>query len=342
MDEKPKSKKGIVLTLVLLAAGVTAAAGAYFYANPVGIGVYLARQGLVRAGLEKRQIDGPAGKLTYFRSKGGQDGDGQGGPAPLVLIHGVGNQAASWVKVAGDLSLSRRLILPDLAGHGQSGPTEGPIRMADLVAGLGAVLDAEKVGDDAVLVGNSMGGWVAMRYALANPGRVARLVLVDSSGIYGDLGGITLLPKTREEAAALLRAIGAEGEPIPAGFVLDDLIEKIGEGATPRVVAGLVAEDFLEKDLARLETPADLLWGAEDKLLPLAYARRLEAMIPRARLTELPGVGHVPQQQNPSLFVAKLKEILAEGPPAPRPAPEPAAPVEPPAAEPPPAGAAAP
>ena len=315
-DEKPKSKKSLVLTLVLLAAGVTAAVGAYFYANPVGIGIYLARQGLIRAGLEKREIDGPRGKLAYFRSQ-----EGAGG-APLVLIHGVGNQAASWVKVAGDLSLSRRLILPDLAGHGQSGPAEGPIAMADLVNGLGAVLDAEKIESGAVLVGNSMGGWVAMRYALAYPGRVSRLVLVDSSGIYADLGGITLLPKNRDEAAALLEAIGAGNEPLPAGFVLDDLIEKIGEGATPRVVAGLKAEDFLEKDLSRLETPADLLWGAEDKLLPLAYARRLEAMIPRARLTEMPGVGHVPQQQNPALFAAKLKEILAAEPPAPRPAPE--------------------
>lgn len=331
MEEKPKSKKGIVLTLVLLALGVVAAAVGYFYSNPVGVGVFLARQGLAKAGLEKVAIDGPGGKITYFRGKEGP---------PLVLIHGVGNQAGSWVKVAGDLSLTRKLIVPDLAGHGESGPAAGPLRMADLVAGLGAVLDAEKVGGDAVLVGNSMGGWVAMRYALAHPERVSRLVLVDSSGIYGDLGGITLLPKTREEALELVRAIGAGTEPDPAGFVLDDLIEKIGAGATPRVVAGLAAADFLEKDLAGLATPADLLWGAADKLLPLAYGRRLEAMIPRARFTELPGAGHVPQQQVPRLFVEKLTEILAAAPPGPRPE-APAGPAVPaPAGEPaPPAGA---
>lgn len=311
MEEQPKSKKGIVLTLVLLAAGVAAGAAGYFYTNPIGVGVFLARQGLSKAGLDKVTIDGPRGELTYFRGKDGP---------PLVLIHGVGNQAGSWVKVAGDLALTRKLIVPDLAGHGESGPTEGRLALTDMVAGLGAVLDAEQTGADLVLVGNSMGGWVAMRYALAHPERVSRLVLVDSSGIYGDLGGITLLPTTREEALALVRAIGAGTEPDPAGFVLDDLIEKIGEGATPRVVAGLKAEDFLEQDLAGLAVPADLLWGAEDKLLPLAYARRLAAMIPRARLTELPGAGHVPQQQQPALFVAKLQELLAAAPPEAAPA----------------------
>lgn len=306
--EKPKSKKSLVLTIVLVMVGLTAAIGGYFVANPVGISIVLARQGLVSVGLEKREVAGPRGRLVYFAGKEGP---------PLALIHGVGNQAGGWVKVVGDLSLSRRLIVPDLPGHGDSEPFEGHLTLADEVAGLAAVLDAEKTGPDLVLVGNSMGGWVAMRYALANPDRVARLVLVNSSGIVGDLGGVTLLPKTREEALRLVKALGLGDAPEPAGFVLDDLIEKIHAGATPRIFAGLVATDFLEKDLARLETPTDLLWGVEDRLLPLEpYGRKLESLIPRARLRELPGAGHVPQQQTPKLFVDALREVLAQDPPA--------------------------
>lgn len=308
-EKKSKGKKGIVVTILLLVAALTVAVGGYFYANPVGISISLARSGLGQAGLEKQEIDGPRGKLVYFRGKEGP---------PLVLIHGVGNQAGTWVKVAGDLSLSRRVIVPDLAGHGESGPSEGPLTLADEVAGLAAVLDAEKTGPNLVLVGNSMGGWVALRYALEHPARVERVVLVNSSGIVGDLGDVTLLPNTREEALRLVRALGLGDAPEPAGFVLDDLIEKIHEGATPRIFAGLQASDFLEAALPGLATPVDLLWGVDDKLLPLSYAHRLADLIPRSRLRELEGCGHVPQQQNPRLFVEALREVLAAEPPAAR------------------------
>jgi pimeloyl-ACP methyl ester carboxylesterase len=315
MEEQPKSKKGIVLAILALVAGLTAAAAAYFYANPIGIGIAMARGGLEKAGLQKKEIDGPRGKLVYFA--------GEQGP-PMVLIHGVGNQAGGWVKVAGDLSLSRKLIVPDLAGHGESDPKDGPLGLKDVVAGLAAVLDAEKTGSDLTLVGNSMGGWVALTYALEHPERVARLVLVNSTGVAGtpeDYGKVSLQPKNREEALALVTALGLGGAPPPAGFVLDDLIEKIAEGATPRMVAGIEPTDFLDARLAGLAAPADILWGMEDRLLLPSYAKRLAAAIPRARIHEIAGAGHVPQQQNPRAFVEKLSEVLAAGPPAAPPTP---------------------
>ena len=305
----PRSKKSVVVAIVLLVLGLTAALVGYFVANPVGISIALARGGLEQAGLARREVAGPRGKLVYFAGKEG---------TPLVLIHGVGNQAGSWVKVAGDLSMSRKLIVPDLPGHGDSEPATGPLTLADAVAGLGAVLDAEKTGADLILVGNSMGGWVALRYALQHPQRVARVVLVNSSGIAGDLGGVTLLPKNREEALSLVRAIGLGDAPEPAGFVLDDLVEKIAAGPTARIVAGLTPSDFLESELPGLNLPVDLLWGTDDRLLPLAYGQRLAALMPRSRLRELPGCGHVPQQQNPRLFVQALREVLAAAPPEPR------------------------
>lgn len=307
--EKAKSKKGIVLVLAGLVAALTLAAAFYFYANPVGISVDLARAGLEKTGLAKKTIEGPRGRLTYFA--------GTDGP-PLVLIHGVGNQAGSWVKVAGDLSLSRKLILPDLAGHGESEPKDGPLGLADAVAGLAAVLDAEKTGADAVLVGNSMGGWVALRYALEHPERVARLVLVNSTGVAGtaeDFGKVSLLPKSREEALALVQALGLGGGPAPAGFVLDDLVEKIAAGPTARMIAGLKPDDYLDARLPGLTVPVDVIWGNEDHLLLPSYRDKLLAALPRVRLHPLAGAGHVPQQQDPRAFVALLSEILAAAPP---------------------------
>jgi pimeloyl-ACP methyl ester carboxylesterase len=314
MDEQPKSKKGIVLAILLAVAAVTAAAGGYFYANPIGVSISLARGGLEKAGLKKKEIAGPRGQLVYFA--------GEQGP-PMVLIHGVGNQAGSWVKVAGDLSLSRKLIVPDLAGHGESAPADGPLGLADAVAGLAAVLDAEKTGADTVLVGNSMGGWVALTYALQHPDRVARLVLVNSTGVAGtleDFGKVSLLPKNREEALALVTALGLGGAPPPAGFILEDLVEKIAAGPTPRMVAGIKPEDYLDARLPGLKVPVEVLWGSEDRLLLPSYRDKLMAALPRARLHELPGAGHVPQQQDARAFVEKLSAVLAEAPAAAPPA----------------------
>ncbi len=180
--------------------------------------------------------------------------------------------------------MSRKLILPDLAGHGDSEPKDGPLGLADAVAGLAAVLDAEKTGPDLVLAGNSMGGWVALTYALEHPGRVSRLVLVNSTGIAGsptDYGKVSLLPKNREEALGLITALGLGDAPPPAGFVLDDLVEKIAEGPTPRMVAGIKPTDFLDARLAGLTAPADILWGTGDRLLLPSYRDKLMAAIPR-------------------------------------------------------------
>ncbi|MEM8932987.1 MAG: alpha/beta hydrolase [Acidobacteriota bacterium] len=290
---------GVVAVVVVL----TGVLFVLFMSNPVSIGVYMARSALERAGYETATVDGPRGAQTYFHAGAG--------PKTVVLLHGMGHQAGAWIKTTTDLADRHAVIVPDLAGHGDSEPFDGALTLDDSVAGLAAILDAAVPDGPVVLVGNSMGGWVALRYALDRPDRVEQVVLVNSSGLRGDLQDVELLPKTREEARALVRAITPPTAPEPAGFVLDDLVDSIHEGPSPRQVAGVRDSDYVDERLGALSQRVDIVWGMEDRLLPAGYGWRFVDLLPNATFHELPGCGHIPQQQCPQPFNRLLYELLA-------------------------------
>ena len=121
------------------------------------------------------------------------------------------------------------------------------------------------------------------------------------------------LPTKRQRLTA---ALSPEGTPVPAGFVLDDLIEKIHQGPAPRQIAGTDISLLLDLRLHEVEPGVDILWGTDDLLLPLAYGQRLHAGLSRSRFHELPNCGHMPHQQCPGPFVETLFAALAEEPPA--------------------------
>jgi len=101
--------------------------------------------------------------------------------------------------VARSLAARYRLVIPDLAGHGESAPLAGPIPFADLFGGLEAVVGQQAGGKRVTLVGNSLGAWIAMVFAARHPERVERVVAVNGGPLMGAGGGPSLLPKTREE-----------------------------------------------------------------------------------------------------------------------------------------------
>ncbi|MEM9598885.1 MAG: alpha/beta hydrolase [Acidobacteriota bacterium] len=303
-DPSPQERSPVrfAIGLVVLMAVATAAAGAFFVANPVGIGLWIARSGLERAGLERQTAESAAGPQTFF--VGGQ------GPETLVLLHGLGNQAGTWLKVVADLQVRRRVVAVDLAGHGDSAPASGPITMDQSLEGLDGVLGAISPDRPVTLMANSFGGWVALRYAEAHPDRVSGLLLINGGGLRADLGELTLLPQDRDQMRRLVRAMGPAWAREPAGFVLDDLMERIHAGPTPRQIDGLRNDDAVDDRLGAIDVPAQVLWGVDDGLTPLEQGRRLADGLPNADFHTLEGCGHLPQQQCPRLLLQVLWPLL--------------------------------
>ena len=287
--------------------------------RPLTVDAWMSRFALSRQGLEASDVATPAGAMTVW--------EGGSGPT-LVLLHGAGDQAGSWARIIAPLVARYRVLVPDLPGHWKSDPRDGPIGVDDLLDGLEALMDA-RVGDEpAILVGNSMGAWIAFLYAVDHPARVSRLVAINGGPIRDDNPGVNILPKNREEARQTMKGLLGPNTILPPDFVLDDMVRWANKGPAARLAARLARPDahleryVLDGRLDEVTVPVDLVWGTADDLFTMDYARRLLDGLPAARLEPVKDCGHVPQRECPDRLLAALTEALDTPPPTPVPAPE--------------------
>jgi pimeloyl-ACP methyl ester carboxylesterase len=293
----------IVLAVLILVAAAAALAfwGAMrFKREPLASIEAFSRFSLRRAGAEARTVTAPSGEVRYFVA-------GEG--SPVVLLHGANDQAGLWAKTVKPLKGSYRFIVPDLPGHGESAPDSGPLDLGMMLAAVEAVIDREAKQEPVTIVGNSMGGWVALLYAEAHPERVRELVLENSAGLSApDYSGPSLLPKTRDEARAAFRATLVR-TPV-SDAILDDFVRRAPTSPAARMSAAGFGPYLLDDRLGSIRVPVTLVWGENDGILPLPYANRLQEAIPGAELHTIPRCGHVPHGECSEEFVAILRKAL--------------------------------
>ncbi len=234
----------------------------------------------------------------------------QQGRPPLILIHGAGGSRLTW-----PAELRRLPDWPvyalDLPGHGRS-PGAGADRIAGYSERVLSWMDALGL-PQAVWLGHSMGGGVALHAALNAPQRVAALVLVGTGGrlrVHPDFLAKAADPATCAQAVqAVIHWSFAPGAPAAA-------VERAQEHmlATPPDV---LHADFLACDrfdvldrLAEVEAPALVLCGAEDRMTPPKYSRFLAERIPAARLVIIEGAGHMVMLEKPGQVAQAVQEFL--------------------------------
>lgn len=236
-----------------------------------------------RQKLEKRS--------TPHRTDGGVRWYALGEGPDLVLIHGFGDQGAAWLPVAEALATDHRVVIVDLPGHGRSAPPQSA-DFAGMQAGLREALD-EAVTGPAVLVGNSMGGWLALAEALERPDRVARVVPVNAAGLEHDVPRDLLVPQDTDALQGKIEKMGFS-MAVP-GFMLRSVLAAQDTDFLLSLYDGLEPGPYLDERLAALDVPADLIWGDRDGFFPVAYAERMQQLIPGSSLQRLDGCSHAPQ-----------------------------------------------
>jgi pyruvate dehydrogenase E2 component (dihydrolipoamide acetyltransferase) len=302
----------LVLWLLLFGSAAIVALLLYAWWRPLDTVERFGRATLRLQGFSRTEVPRPHGAMAYF-----EKGDG-----PLLLfVHGANDQAGAWARIAPRYADRYHVVVMDLAGHGASGPASGPLTAADLVDGVAAVVAAERGDEPAVLVGNSLGGFLALVQARRHPGEVAHVVLANGAITSGDgsQASVTLLPRTREEARAAFAAITSPASsPMPA-FVLDDVVRRAAKSPLARLAdepaAGREAYT-LDGVLEQIDVPVSMIWGVDDRVLPLSYAEQAQARFPRAALLPIPNCGHVPQRECADAFAARLDAALASPPAA--------------------------
>jgi pimeloyl-ACP methyl ester carboxylesterase len=269
---------------------------------------------------------------------------------PLVCVHGLNGSHANWHDLAPLLARSRRVLALDLAGHGRT-PRAG--RSASITRNrelLGRFLD-EVVGEPAVLVGNSMGAAIAMLQAAAAPDSVTGLVLLGPALPRGRMDvpppalarqvALCAVPRLGERALMRRRArlapeqlvqetlrwTTADVSSVSAGMreLAVELVAARSRDSdcdaayleAARSVGLLVARAAAYRAMiASLRTPAIVLQGALDRLVPPAGVRQLATLQPDWEVHILPGVGHVPQIEVPQRTAELILDWLAQSAPS--------------------------
>jgi pimeloyl-ACP methyl ester carboxylesterase len=267
------------------------------------------------------------GQVVHLRDEGPRD-DAE----PLVLLHGLGDSLHTWQGWADALRGQRRVIRFDLPGAGLTGPTAAGDYRADADARFTlALLDRLGV-RRYVAVGHSMGGEAAFRLAAMAPGRVARLVLLDSAGYRVEPGQVPVgfalarLPLLRSLTTSLTpRALVAQTLRSMYGHpdrLTSDVVDRthellLREGNRDALVQRLrqhePAPDADSRTSALLRTvaqPTLILWGGQDRLIPPATAERFRHDIARSRVVVFDDLGHLPQQEDPKRTAEALRDFL--------------------------------
>jgi pimeloyl-ACP methyl ester carboxylesterase len=237
--------------------------------------------------------------------------------SPLVCLHGFLDSPRTWELVRPALERQHDVLAPALAGHLGGPPLPAQLSDATLADGVEAAMDAAGL-QRAHLVGNSLGGYVALQ--LASRGRALTVVALAPAGGWSDddsrrrLLGAQLsthdaLRRIAPSADALASTVDGRRratalttvrfEHLPAELIADQIRAAAATDAAPLIAHALRHGYPLAAE--RIECPVRVIWGTEDRLLPWpsAAARYREAWLPHADWVELEGVGHCPQLDRP-------------------------------------------
>ncbi len=273
---------------------------------------------------EDRWLELAGIKARYWRSGSGP---------PLVLLHGIGGSLEAWYRNIPTLSAGHEVIALELPGCGRT--TAPPVYPKDTLGMFAqfAADELDRIGvQRAVWVGSSLGGAVAIEYALRFPQRVEALILVSSAGMSTDIGwplrfltipglGEWLSRPSRVTSERSLRGIVAD----PA-VITDDEIDTAFQlaqlpGAQHAFLAmlrvycsffGLKRSEIkrIVGGLGQIEVPVLLVWGDRDVIVPVESMQTALRHLRQAQAAILPGAGHLPYVEQPEAFNRLLLEFV--------------------------------
>jgi pimeloyl-ACP methyl ester carboxylesterase len=246
---------------------------------------------------------------------------------PVILLHGLNNSGLSWSQVAPFFATDRRVLMPDLPGHGQSERPNVGYELDWYARIMARWLEAVGI-EKADIVGHSFGGGVAQMLLLECPERIRRLVLVAAGGLGQGVGWwlrLASLPHvvehlgqpfmalgtrlalrdargglTREDIAALSRLNSQAGSARAFARSVRDVIDWRGQ-----------RRNFLHRvDEVKKLPPVLVLWGDRDPLIPIAHGRAFAALLKGSVFKTFEGSGHYLHNEQPEAFARVVREFL--------------------------------
>jgi len=265
------------------------------------------------------------GLRVHYRDQGNPDG------VPIILVHGTAASLHTWEPLVERLGDEYRIITYTQPGHGLTGPhPSDDYSFAGMAEALDLVAD-ELALDQFVLGGNSMGGWVAWRYALANPNRVDALLLLDAAGMPLRDGekepplnlGFRMLQNpigrylSQQFTPRLLIKKSALQSVSVKSVMTDAVVDRYWEllrypgnrrAAALRAITN--REPEYAEHISEIIVPALVIWGAEDQLIFASAAQSFDERLSNAEVAIYEGVGHLPMEEAPDRTANDIDDFL--------------------------------
>ncbi len=254
-----------------------------------------------------------------------------GRPA-IVFLHGLSGCWQNWLESIPPLAADHRVIAIDLPGFGESPMPADPISVRGYAQTVVELLDALGV-QEATIVGNSMGGFVACELAIRVPARVRRLVLVAAAGLslrhmrherkrglraraenllFFGLGRLArhtdVVVRSPRLRRGLLLLVAAHPEGLPGPLILEQA-HGAGKPGFDDALEAMTAYPIRDR-LGEIGCPALIVWGEEDRLVPVRDAAEFAWLIPDARKVLYPDTGHMVMLERPERFNADVRAFI--------------------------------
>jgi pimeloyl-ACP methyl ester carboxylesterase len=258
----------------------------------------------------------------------------------LLLLHGLGCDHTTWEPVIETLAKRYTVIAPDLLGHGQSAKPRADYSVGGYANGMRDLLTVLGI-DKVTVVGHSFGGGIAMQFAYQFPERTERMVLVASGGLgpevnpllraittpgYHQLMGLMTLPGVRHVGIAGLRVLSRAGGKSARDLgevadIFETFRDPHARAAIRHVVRAVVdwrGQIVTMADRAYLTDamPMAVVWGRDDKVIPVRHASNAAALAPKARVEVIPNAGHFPHKDHPERFAKIMHDFIRTTRPA--------------------------
>lgn len=274
-----------------------------------------------RAGLVGDSIQLSFGDVEFLRSENNKSGNLS---EAVIMLHGAASNKTSWIRFAQHFKSNLPLIIPDIPGHGKSVSDikldysihSQVVRLKEFLAALGI--------KRAHLIGNSMGGAIAIHVAAISPDLVSSLVLIDTAGVevspswlrqhVENTGNNPMLEvRDASDYRAMMR-IGMEAPPYIPGIMVSALArEFVKRNAINQKIAEDIEQDLGQAEhLSKIIAPSLIIWGAMDKVLHVDNAEFIHQGITNSRKIVMEKVGHVPMLEAPKQVAFACSEFFLD------------------------------
>ncbi len=255
-------------------------------------------------------VDG--NKIRYLEEGNSKD--------TIVLLHGLGGMAERWIPIFPLLSKSYRVIAPDLIGYGQSDKPQIDYTMdlfKKITLGILETLSLQNV----YMIGTSLGGEIVAECAATQSALIKKAVMVSPAGIMKKstpaLDAYTmaaLYPNHESVRLAYQMMLGKDREISEQS--IENFISNMSRPNTKMVflstLLGMKNTPPITEKLGLIKVPVLLIWGSEDKMIPIEYSKDFVASIPNCKFVIMDGFGHIPYEEHPLEFSKLVLDFLSK------------------------------